>query len=154
MPPSVPLPSRAPTLTNDEPYETVTQNDQYVHVHPSWQDEENLADLHRSITVPEESGYPEPHSALDKYLKTECPREVSGKPLGRLGVCYKNVTTLAEKNEHLDTKTFGDALWRTLTFQDIYEWTIKRWVDPPMPEHGRPLLRDFSGVVRSGEILL
>ena len=56
--------------------------------------------------------------------------------------------------EHTDVKTLGTALWRTLTFQDVYEWTIQPWLSRKEPQSGRPLIRDFSGAVRSGEIML
>lgn len=159
MPSIVPGPSRVPVSFNEwnreDVVEKVNTNDKSSQVNPSTQDEKALAALHWALTREGDSEYAEPHSSLDNYLKSRRPRgEQSGKPLGRLGVCFKNVTTWAARNDHLDKKTFGDALWRTMTFQDIYEWTIKRWVQPMKMEDGRPLIRDFSGVVRSGEILL
>jgi hypothetical protein len=54
-------------------------------------------------------------------------------------------------------KTLGAALWRTLTFRDIYEWTVQPWVTTKNPQKvlkGRQLIRDFSGVVQSGEMML
>lgn len=160
MPPStIPGPSRAPASFNEWDREDVAEeaniNDEYSHVSPSTQDEKALAALHWTLTREGDSEYAEPHSSLDRYFRDRRPRgERSGKPLGRLGVCFKNVTTWAERAQHLDTKTLGHAVWRTMTFQDIYEWTIKRWVQPKKMEDGRRLIRDFSGVVRSGEILL
>lgn len=154
MPPStVPAPSRLPNLEWEHRPVNNT-NDSESHVHPTQEDERTLAALHQTMTGAGESEYAEPHSTLDRYLKHGRPKEESGKPLGRLGVCFKNVTTWAERNDHLPTKTLADALWRTLTFQDVYEWTIKKWVSQPKMEEQRPLIRDFSGVVRSGEILL
>lgn len=153
MPPStVPAPSRLPTQWEHHPSDNA--NDSEFHVHPTREDERTLAALHQTLTGANESNYAEPHSALDRYLKNGRPKEESGKPLGRLGVCFKNVTTWAERNQHVRTKTLADALWRTLTFQDVYEWTIKRWVSRPRMEEQRPLIRDFSGAVRSGEIML
>ncbi|KAL1955741.1 hypothetical protein VTO42DRAFT_8139 [Malbranchea cinnamomea] len=156
MPSTVPGPSRVPSSFNEwdgaETAESI--NDASSHVNPSQQDEKALAALHWTLTREGESHYAEPHSSLDKYLRDWRPREESGKSLGRLGVCFKNVTTWAERNNHLNKKTLGDALWRTLTFQDIYELTFKKWLSSRKLEEGRPLIRDFSGVVRSGEILL
>lgn len=157
MPSTVPVLSRIPTLTDRARYATESPSDGCAHVHPTPQDEQALAELHRTLSKSspsDESQYAEPHLSLDKYYKENRARSESGKPLGRLGVCFKNLTTWGEQNEHAKKKTFADAVWRTLTFQDVYEWTIKRWIDPPRIQNGRPLIHDFSGVVRSGEIML
>lgn len=155
MPSTVPGPSRVPTLHNErDRYAADRDNDSSAHVLPSYADEESVAAIHQTLTGADESEYPEPQATLDKYFKNRRPKEQSGKPLGRLGVCFKNLTTWAERNDHLSTKTLRDALWRTLTFQDIYEWTIKPWLFPTKMEHGKKLIRDFSGTVGSGEILL
>lgn len=135
------------------------ENDSFSRVHPSEADENALAVIHRTLTgrsEPDaESHYPEPHSSFDKFLKQENrAREDSGLPLTGLGVSFRNVTTWGEGDAHSDVKTLTDAVWRTLTLQDVWEWTLKRWVAPPKLQHGRPLIRDFSGVVRKGEIML
>ncbi|PGH03704.1 hypothetical protein AJ79_07286 [Helicocarpus griseus UAMH5409] len=162
MPSTVPVLSRIPTPSERARYATEHPNDSEPHVHPTQQDEEILADLHQTLTEFSEAErsdserveYPEPHSSLDKYFREQRVKSASGKPVSRLGVCFKNVTTWGVHNEHAQTKTLAHAVWRTFTLQDVYEWTLKRWVNPPKLQDGRPLIHDFSGVVRSGEIML
>ncbi|KAL5364493.1 ABC-2 type transporter-domain-containing protein [Aspergillus floccosus] len=122
-------------------------------VHLSHGDEDVIATIHRTLTeAPEHAqAYAEPHSSFDKFLEDELR---AGKKRSNLGVCFRSLSTWGEGEDHADVKTLGTALWRTLTFQDIYEWTIKSWVSKKEPQSGRPLIRDFSGVVRSGEIML
>ncbi|PGH26822.1 hypothetical protein AJ80_01401 [Polytolypa hystricis UAMH7299] len=153
MPPTVPILSKIPTHSERARYATENPNDAESHVHPSQKDAETLAKLHKTLTE-QALDYEEPHSALDNYLKETRKRGKSGEPLGRLGVCFKNVSTWGEQSEHTDTKNLAHAIWRTMTFRDVYEWTLKPWVSPPKMKDGRPLIRDFSGVVRSGEIML
>ena len=115
-------------------------------------DEDAIATIHRTLTeAPEHAAYAEPHSSFDKFLVDELR---AGKKRSNLGVCFRSLSTWGEGDDHADVKTLGTALWRTLTFQDIYEWTIKPWASKKEPQSGRPLIRDFSGVVRSGEIML
>lgn len=123
-------------------------------VHLSSEDENDIADIHRALTEAhgdDHQLYSEPHSSLDKFLEAEFR---AGKKKSGLGVCFKSLSTWGEGNDHADVKTLGTALWRTLTFQDVYEWTIKPWMSKKDPESGRQLIRDFSGVARNGEIML
>ncbi|EQL32031.1 ATPase [Blastomyces dermatitidis ATCC 26199] len=157
MPLTVPVLSRVPTHGERVRYATEHRNDSQPQVHPTQQDEQTLADLHRTLTEfseTEHSEYPEPHSSLDRYFRERSVKSVGSEPIGRLGVCFKNVSTWGVRNEHAQVKTLAHAIWRTCTFQDVYEWTIKRWIAPPKLQDGRPLINDFSGVVRSGEIML
>lgn len=157
MPPTVPVLSRVPTHGERTRYVTERRNDSQPKVHPTQRDEQNLADLQRTFTEfseTEHTEYAEPHSTLDKYFREHRVKDVAGKPLSRLGVCFKNLSTWGVRNEHAQVKTLAHAVWRTCTFQDVYEWTIKRWIALPKLQDGRPLINDFSGVVRSGEIML
>ncbi|EDN10722.1 hypothetical protein HCAG_07183 [Histoplasma mississippiense (nom. inval.)] len=157
MPPTVPVLSRVPTHGERARSATEHRNDSQPQVHPTQQDEKTLADLHRTLTEFSEGNHPqyaEPHSTLDKYLREHGVKVEAGEPLGRLGVCFKNLSTWGMRNEHAQVKTLAHAVWRTCTFQDVYEWTVKRWIAPPRLQDGRPLINDFSGVVRSGEIML
>lgn len=123
-------------------------------VHLSREDEEAVADIHRTLTgkgQPDHHQYPEPHSSFSRFLEAE---HQAGKKRSNLGVCFNSLTTWGEGLGHTKVKTLGTSLWRTLTFQDVYEWTIKPWVSDKKPQDGRPLIRDFSGVVRNGEIML
>lgn len=158
------MPSVLPTGRRSVPSPSVRGaqddgNDSYSRVHPSQADEDAIAQLHRTLTgrsEPEsQSPYPEPHSSFDKFLKQENrARKDSGLSLGGLGVSFRDLTTWGEGDGHSDVKTLADAVWRTLTLQDIWEWTLKRWVSPTKLQDGRPLIKDFSGVVRRGEIML
>ncbi|PKY00175.1 pleiotropic drug resistance protein, ABC superfamily [Aspergillus campestris IBT 28561] len=124
-------------------------------VHLSHEDEDAIADIHRTLTEGNhqetDQGYPEPHSTFDKFLESEIQ---AGRKRSNLGVCFQHLSTWGDGDDHANVKTLGTALWRTLTFQDVYEWTIKPWLSNKDPREGRPLIRDFSGVVRSGEIML
>lgn len=116
-------------------------------VHVCHEDEDAIADIHRILTVQE---YSEPHSSFDRFLE----QEVQGsKKRSNLGVCFQSVSTWGKGDGHADVKTLGTALWRTLTFRDIYEWTVQPWMTID-PQKGRRLIRDFSGVVQSGEMML
>ena len=124
-------------------------------VHLSHEDGDAIADIHRTLTdlsthVPAQE-YPEPHSSFDKFLEAELQ---AGRKKSNLGVCFQSVSTWGDGGDHANVKTLGTALWRTLTFQDVYEWTVKPWLSGKKPQDGRELIRDFSGVVRSGEIML
>ncbi|KAE8307579.1 hypothetical protein BDV41DRAFT_568955 [Aspergillus transmontanensis] len=121
----------------------------------SHDDEDAIAEIRRTLTEishrNSEQGYPEPHSSFDKFLEAELQ---AGRKKSNLGVCFQSLSTWGDGEEHTDVKTLGTALWRTLTFQDVYEWTIQPWLSRKEPQSGRPLIRNFSGAVRSGEIML
>jgi hypothetical protein len=117
-------------------------------VHVCLDDEDAIADIHRTLTVQE---YSEPHSSFDKFLEEEVR---GGKKRSNLGVCFQSVSTWGEGDGHTEVKTLGTAIWRTLTFQDVYEWTAQPWLSRKEPQKGRQLVRDFSGVVQSGEMML
>jgi ATP-binding cassette subfamily G (WHITE) protein 2 (SNQ2) len=129
-----------------------THSDDTPRVQVSHGDEDALADIHRTLTEKSlvDPKYPEPHSSFDKFLE----EQVRDKKPANLGVCFQSLSTWGEGDSHADIKTLGTALWRTFTLQDIYEWTIQPWLTEKKPEDGRPLIRDFSGVVDSGEIML
>lgn len=124
----------------------------------SAQDVDTLATIQRSLTAnknttPEDDH--EPHYSFRTHLE-EVNRalEEKGQPIGRLGVCFKDVTTYGAGGGNAIVKTYADAVWRTLTFQDVYEWTLKKWINPEKIEAGRPLIHNFSGVLRPGEMML
>lgn len=124
-------------------------------VHVSHEDEDAIAEIHRTLTDKGHTGayqeYSEPHFSFDKFLAEQVR---GGKKRSNLGVCFQSVSTWGEGNGHADVKTLGTALWRTLTLQDIYEWTIQPWLSTKKPQNGRPLIHNFSGVVESGEVML
>ncbi|KAF9889523.1 hypothetical protein FE257_007233 [Aspergillus nanangensis] len=123
----------------------------FPRVHLSDVDEDAIADIHRALTEHDNPFYSEPHSSFDKFLESELQ---AGKKRSDLGVCFQSLSTWGEGGDHAPVKTLGTALWRTLTFQDVYEWTIQPWLSKKEPQTGRQLIHDFSGVVRSGEIML
>lgn len=127
------------------------------------EDETALATLHRTLTgnntvnlkAPSHPRYGEPHiSFRDFFEQTNRALEEQGQPVGHLGVCFRGVTTWGAGGGNARVKTMADAVWRTVTFQDVYEWTLKKWFFKDKIESGRPLIRDFSGVCRPGEIML
>jgi hypothetical protein len=124
------------------------------HVVSSREDEDAIAEIHRTLTGrshQEVGQYPEPHSSFDNFLEAELR---AGRRKSSLGVCFQSITTWGAGEAHTTVKTLGTALCRTLTLRDIYEWTIQPLFSPKKPQDGRPLIRDFSGVVRTGEIML
>ncbi|KAI9927298.1 hypothetical protein MW887_003685 [Aspergillus wentii] len=143
--------SFASTQEAESPEDTISP----PRVHLSDQDEDTIANIHRTLTEKSDSDHQpqcaEPHSSFDKFLEAEVQ---AGKKKSNLGVCFQSLTTWGAGEGHADVKTLGTALWRTLTFQDVYEWTIKPWISDKNLQNGRPLIRDFSGVVRSGEMML
>lgn len=122
-----------------------------VHVTPGAEDA--VARFYRTITnQSQESPDINPAVAgLEAYLQQEQPDGVPPLPLG---VCFKSITTYGRPGGATPVKTLKDAIWRTLTFQDIYEWTFKRIISPSKIEDGHALIRDFSGVVKNGQMML
>ena len=117
--------------------------------------EDAIAELHRVLTREPLHQYPEAHIAFDDFLQKENETLAeTGVSPARLGVLFKDLTTWGAGSTHAPVKTLKDALWRTLTGQDIYEWTFGRLRSKSKREQGRPLIRGFEGVVRGGEIML
>ncbi|KAL4923788.1 putative ABC multidrug transporter [Aspergillus undulatus] len=151
------MPSRLPSRSQGSgaitsPQEAGSQADRpsSPQVHLTYEDEDAIAEIHRTLTNKNHE-YSEPHSSFDKFLEAELQ---SGRKKPNLGVCFQSLSTWGARGGHAHVKTLGTALWRTLTFQDVYEWTIKPWMSKPEPQGGRQLIRDVTGVVRSGEIML
>ncbi|KAL4948935.1 pleiotropic drug resistance protein, ABC superfamily [Aspergillus filifer] len=108
-----------------------------------------VADLHRRLTAGDEK--PEPFSDFESYLRHD---EEFRPQLPPLSVCFRHITTYGHPGGTTSVKTLKDAIWRTLTLQDVYERTIKSWFAPSSIANGQAIIRDFSGIVRSGQILL
>ncbi|KAJ5162495.1 hypothetical protein N7492_007887 [Penicillium capsulatum] len=123
-------------------------------VQVSHADSDVIGEIHRTLTAhsqPEVPRYDEPHSSFDKFLDEQVQE---GRKRSNLGVCFQSLSIWGAKNEHVPVKTLKEALWRTLTCQDIYEWTIQPWRSPQKPQEGRPLILEFSGTVPSGQMML
>lgn len=127
---------------------------QRVYLSPG--DGEAIETIHHELMAREPSPeyrpqYAEPHSSFDKFLVDEVH---AGKKKANMGVSFRSLTTWGKTETQAHVKTFATAVWRTLTLQDVYEWTLKPWITDNEPQNGRPLIRDMSGVVRSGEMML
>lgn len=124
-------------------------------VHVSHEDEDAIAEIHRTLTelsLPvSHPQYAEPHYSFDKFLEEQVEK---ANKRTNIGVCFQSLSTWGEGSGHDDVKTLGEALWRTFTLRDIYEWTVQPLLASKKPQEGRPLIRDFSGVVDSGEMML
>ncbi|KAH7174068.1 P-loop containing nucleoside triphosphate hydrolase protein [Fusarium flagelliforme] len=121
--------------------------DGVTHVTVDDEIEHAVAGLHRAVTAPHVNPAVED---LEKYLQSD--QGSPGPP--PLSVCFKSVTTYGRAGGAAPVKTLKDAIWRTLTLQEIYELTFKNIVSPAKAEDGQPLIRDFSGVVRNGQMML
>lgn len=131
------------------------EEDETQHVAATLENEEAVAGLHKTITgqsyPPEKRQSLGPFAGFEDYLRRN---EEEGAQAVPLSVCFKNVTTYGRQEGAASAKTLKDAIVRTLTLQDIYEWTLKRLISPEKVENGRALIRDFTGVVRNGEMML
>lgn len=131
------------------------EDDQTSHVVATHENEETVADLHRAVTgrsyLTDKTEIGGPFAGFEDYLRRDS--ESGGQPVP-LSVCFKGVTTYGRHEGASTAKTLKDAIVRTLTLQEIYEWTLKKLISPEKAENGRPLIRDFTGVVRNGEMML
>lgn len=130
--------------------------DNISHVEFDQEAESTIAEFHRVLTREPPQQYPETHQAFDSFLQNENEAYINaGVVQPQLGVCFKDVTTWVQAGSSCTAvKTLKDTLWRTLTGRDLYEWTIGHLRSRPRPDTGRPLIRNFSGVARGGEIML
>ena len=147
MPPSLPSRNSARGRTRSHGDSAHDLEDTIEHVTVSEEREDRIATLHRAITEPHDNTAFE---SLEKYLQED--EAWPGPP--PLSVCFKSLTTYGQPGGAAPIKTLKDAIWRTITLQDIYELTIKRLVSPVKVENGQALIRDFSGVLRNGEMML
>lgn len=155
--PATGVTSRPPHLNRSfTPHQPERTEDEAIPRVQTGQDAEDaIAELHRVLTREPLHQYPAAHRAFDDFLQKENEAlEGSGVSPARLGVLFKDLTTWGAGSSHAPLKTLKDALWRTLTGQDIYEWTVGRFRSASSTCEKRPLIRDFQGVVRGGEIML
>jgi ATP-binding cassette, subfamily G (WHITE), member 2, SNQ2 len=117
-------------------------------------DELALSHLHQTLTGRSDrtGQYPKAHSDFRDFLLEKTTEPYHHPP--HKGVCFESITTWGNKSDDDKIKTLGDAIRRTLTFRDIYEWVVKPWLSPDKIDDGRPLISGFSGVVKNGEMML
>lgn len=143
-----------PTLPAANPHD---EQDQASHVRHTPEAGEAISHLYQTITGTASLAEARPGEALaqftqfEKYLEHERQARPQRAPLS---VCFKSVTTYGVPGGTARVKTLKDAVWRTLTFQDLYEWTLQPLISPTRVDAGQALIRDFSGVVRNGQIML
>ncbi|KAI5806421.1 ABC transporter CDR4 [Peziza echinospora] len=137
----------------------------HIPARPSPSDAQDLSEIVRTLSrTPqgpasqnEEDAYAgSVHSDLDSFLKTkDADWSSRGLPLRRLGVRFLNVTTWGEEAGGATVKTFAEALGRTVVFRDLYEWWVRPWIASKRQRvRRRALVRDVSGIVRDGEMML
>lgn len=153
--PSYVTPRVRPSAHDRKSDESCVERDQEQHVFVTSLTEENIAEIHNVVTKSSLHQGPDSHTPhlddLKEYVKQDEP---SGPQSVPLSVCFKNVSTFGSSAGSTTVKTLKDAIWRTLTLQDIYEWTLKRVLAPDREKGGRALIHDFSGVVRNGQMML
>lgn len=153
--PSFLYPLHRASTTHEPPVEPAQREDDGVsHVAGTAEDEEAVAELFKTITGKTEPAEKAGAAAgsfagFESYVRQD--EHSQSVPLS---VCFKNVTTYGRHEGASAAKTLKDSIVRTLTLQDIYEWTLKRLISPEKVENGRALIRDFTGVVRNGEMML
>ncbi|CAI6094480.1 unnamed protein product [Clonostachys chloroleuca] len=139
-----------------------TEHDLNQHVFVTAEAEDTVTELHRVISKQTKHAEPDTSTTpafedFEKYLRStqENAETQAKKPQPvPLSVCFKSITTYGRQGGPKSVKTLKDAIWRTLTLQDIYEATLKRLIFPDRVENGQALIRDFSGVVRNGQMML
>jgi len=151
--------SSQPTLPNNDDTAHCTEHIPSTTV--CHETENVIATLHRTITgrshAHDDESDSDAQSQSGSFAKfEEYLREDQGKGPEAIpvSVCFKNVSTYGRKSGDVPVKTVWDAVRRTLMLQDIYESMLKKIVSPEKIEHGRALIRDFTGVVKSGEMML
>lgn len=141
-----------------EPQGTAVEHDQDQdpHVFVTDEAEDTVTGLHKALSRHSRHQSSGSFDDFEKYLQrgSDNPDAPSRPDPVPLSVCFKSVTTYGKQGGPTAVKTLKDAIWRTLTCQDIYEATLKRWVSPDKVENGQALIKDFSGVVRNGEMML
>lgn len=121
---------------------------------PSPEDVQDLTQLYNTLSRAGDEHRSGVHQEFSDFLEEKRGRYDGGLPLRRLAVSFRDVTTWGIEGEATTTKTFVDAVRRTLVMRDIYEWTIKPWLRKPSRDECRPLIRNISGAVRDGEMML
>lgn len=144
------LPPRLHSFSQHGEHKSESERDQEQHVFVT--SEAEVAEIHHVVTNHSAALDKSPHLAeFEKYVRDS--DQAGSRPLP-LSVCFKNVTTYGHARGSSNVKTLGKALWRTLTLQDIYEATVKKLSRAKNGSDGFKLIRDFSGVVRNGEMML
>ncbi|KAF2753392.1 hypothetical protein EJ05DRAFT_505033 [Pseudovirgaria hyperparasitica] len=125
------------------------QYDNQLHVQINDQVEEAAAELYRSVTdrSSKSQGIDPAFTDFEAYVKS------NHRP-PPLSVCFKSLTTYGRARGPVKAKTLKEALWRTFTLRDIYEGSIQPLLFPTSIEDGQALIRDFTGIVRNGEMML
>lgn len=115
---------------------------------------ERLGDLHRQTTRTSHAGLAEKNETQAEFHDFLQDNNPGGKwyPEHR-GVCFDSLSVFGSSGSGHSAKTLGTAFWRTLTFQDILEQILPSSLQL---RGGQPkaIISDFSGVVRSGEMML
>lgn len=156
--------SNQPTTTPRDadpafPAEKPADDDTVTHVaDPTADDVQGLSKLYSTISRADNDNTEQLHGVHEEFSefleKERNGKRSSGVPPRRLAVSFKDVTTWGIGGDDVRAKRFPDAVIRTLVLRDIYEWTIKAWFQKPKREECRPLIRNISGAVRDGEMML
>lgn len=136
--------------------ENAGESEDAPQVHACASERGELYGLHRQLTTPAASGgnqnaATETDEKFQAYLKEY---SVEGKwyPAHR-GVCFEDLSTYGTADATQSAKTLGTALWRTLTFRDVYEWVAPNSL-LTNEKNQRAIISNFTGVVNSGEMML
>ncbi|ORY86958.1 ABC drug exporter AtrF [Protomyces lactucae-debilis] len=92
---------------------------------------------------------------LERFLRDgQLKEEEIGRPPKRLGVVFRHLTVHGVDPGNSSVKTFPKAVWRTVSGQELLAFANFISGGKILKAPTRPILRDFDGFVKNGEMLL
>jgi hypothetical protein len=123
-------------------------------IDPSDQDAEGLQELYNTLSSDGNASHCKNDSSVHKEFSEFLENEKHVRPLRRLAVRFQNVTTWGSGGGPSSVKTLKDAIVGTAVLGGLYQWTVKPWIRKPSNTDARPLIRNVSGCVKDGEMML
>ncbi|KAF4459467.1 ABC multidrug transporter [Fusarium albosuccineum] len=134
------------------PHTVEHDQDQDPHVFLTAEIENTIGELHREISRYSQPASHDNFADFEKYLRRDQDQDSPGSV--PLSVCFKSVTAYGQQTGRGSVKTLKDAIWEALTLKSIYNAVFGRLISPPKMEDGNPLIRDFTGLVKNGQMML
>ncbi|KAF5004030.1 hypothetical protein FDECE_9443 [Fusarium decemcellulare] len=134
------------------PHTVEHDQDQDPHVFLTAEIENTVGELHREISRYSQPASHDNFADFEKYLRRDQDQGTPGSV--PLSVCFKSVTTYGQQTGQGSVKTLKDAVWEALTLKSVYNAAFSHVISPPKKEDGNPLIRDFTGLVKNGQMML